>query len=60
MLDAELNFSSNGDSFKGDHLVKKGFEAKYSDFDPILLVYLADIRMCTYFGFLIDCVGCRI
>jgi hypothetical protein len=39
---------------------KRGFGAKYSDSDPILPVYLADIRYSTCVGFLVDCVECKI
>jgi hypothetical protein len=43
--DAELNSQSNGDNFKGRHRLKKwGFDPKYWVFDPILLLYPADIR----------------
>ena len=37
-----------------------GSRAKNSDFDPILLVYLAGIRLWTYIGFLIRCIGRQI
>jgi hypothetical protein len=38
---------------------KREFGAKYSDFNRILPVYLADIRYSTCIGFLIGCIECK-
>jgi hypothetical protein len=44
VLDTEFNSLSNGDTSKVGHRTKLGFWPKYGVFDPILLVYPADIR----------------
>ncbi len=60
VLGAEINSASNGVSFKEVTAQKWGFCHKYSVFDFIQLVILADIRSSTCVGSLLSSVGCRI
>ncbi len=59
LLDAEFNSASNDDSCNGVIYQKRQFDRTNWDFDPILVVYLANTRFWTSVGFLIGCTGCR-